>query len=102
MLLPVERHPANNDQWGMTVMSIGLMSLVIFVLLGILVHRSFRLVPTGMLALHTIVPADESHHQLPPDHHDCRLELLTDTGTGTGTDTDEEPDDMPMPPNNNL
>ncbi|KAJ1753801.1 hypothetical protein LPJ79_000088 [Coemansia sp. RSA 1821] len=63
--IPVERHPYNDD-WGTTFVAILVMSLIVFVALGVLVRNSFRLVPTGVMALHTLVGrGDEaSYHQL--------------------------------------
>ncbi|KAJ1872134.1 hypothetical protein LPJ57_005108 [Coemansia sp. RSA 486] len=60
---PIERHPSNDD-WGTTYIAIGIMSLIVFFVLGILVKRSFQLVPTGVMALRTLVggrPSDGYH-----------------------------------------
>ncbi|KAJ1957411.1 hypothetical protein GGI12_005034 [Dipsacomyces acuminosporus] len=100
--LPVERHPANDD-WGVTMVAIIIMSVMVFAVLGILVKQSFRLVPTGVMALRTIVNHNRSsagYHSLPDDgnaegeediEHSAsgapssedrrRLELLSDSET---------------------
>ncbi|KAJ2551954.1 hypothetical protein EV175_003489, partial [Coemansia sp. RSA 1933] len=70
--VPVERHPSNDD-WGTTFVAILVMSLIIFVALGILVKRSFRLVPTGVMALRTLVSsrADSAqYHRLENEDED--------------------------------
>ncbi|KAJ1668060.1 hypothetical protein IW140_000775 [Coemansia sp. RSA 1813] len=64
--IPIERHPSNDD-WGTTFVAILVMSLIIFVALGVLVKRSFRLVPTGVMALRTLVsnrPNNNQYHRL--------------------------------------
>ncbi|KAI9503992.1 hypothetical protein GGI25_000872 [Coemansia spiralis] len=64
--IPVERHPSNDD-WETTFVAILLMSLIVFVTLGILVRRSFRLVPTGVMALRTLVgnrTSSSQYHRL--------------------------------------
>ncbi|KAJ2612738.1 hypothetical protein H4S08_002574 [Coemansia sp. RSA 1365] len=61
---PVEHHPYNDD-WGTTLVAILLMSLIVFVVLGVLIKKSFQLVPTGVLALRTIVGGgSEGYHRL--------------------------------------
>ncbi|KAJ2879144.1 hypothetical protein IWW38_006175, partial [Coemansia aciculifera] len=65
---PVERHPSNDD-WGTTLAAIAVMSLIAFVALGILIKKSFQLVPTGVLALRTLVSDQRpaGYHQLDPN-----------------------------------
>ncbi|KAJ2725286.1 hypothetical protein GGI07_001419 [Coemansia sp. Benny D115] len=48
------------------------MSLIVFAALGILVKKSFELVPTGMMNLRTLVGGRQSlrHHQLADDDQD--------------------------------
>ncbi|PIA19286.1 hypothetical protein COEREDRAFT_79238 [Coemansia reversa NRRL 1564] len=61
---PVEHHPYNDD-WGTTLVAILLMSLIVFIVLGVLIKKSFQLVPTGVLALRTIVGgSSEGYHRL--------------------------------------
>ncbi|KAJ2764885.1 hypothetical protein IWQ56_004316 [Coemansia nantahalensis] len=64
---PVERHPYNDD-WGTTLVAILLMSLIVFAVFGILIQRSFRLVPTGVLALGALVGRrSDGAHRLDDD-----------------------------------
>ncbi|KAJ2663448.1 hypothetical protein IWW48_001331 [Coemansia sp. RSA 1200] len=81
--IPVERHPSNDD-WGTTFVAILLMSLIIFVVLGILVQRSFRLVPTGVMALRTLVGNRIDNNQ----YH--RLENEDDEDVESGVGSTEE------------
>ncbi|KAJ1647216.1 hypothetical protein J3B02_003416 [Coemansia erecta] len=63
---PVERHPSNDD-WGTTYVAIVVMTLIAFAALGVLVKRSFQLVPTGVMALRTLVGGrsdDDGYHVL--------------------------------------
>ncbi|KAJ2809744.1 hypothetical protein H4S07_003085 [Coemansia furcata] len=67
---PVERNPSNDD-WGATITAIAVMSLLAFIALSVLIKKSFQLVPTGVLALRTLVsdrPA--GYHQLDPNDSD--------------------------------
>ncbi|KAJ2509098.1 hypothetical protein IWW47_000212 [Coemansia sp. RSA 2052] len=98
---PVERHPSNDD-WGTTLAAIAVMSLLAFFALGVLIKKSFQLVPTGVLALRTLVsdrPA--GYHQLDPNDSDeeggvrgersrstdhRRLEILRDDDESLGGD----------------
>ncbi|KAJ2162556.1 hypothetical protein GGF46_000559 [Coemansia sp. RSA 552] len=95
--VPIEHHPYNDD-WGTTFVAILLMSLIVFAALGILVRNSFRLVPTGVMALQALVSerppgyhrvAGESDDEADVPHQDSvdvtspadnrRLELLSDS-----------------------
>ncbi|KAJ2781812.1 hypothetical protein GGI15_003111 [Coemansia interrupta] len=62
---PIERHPSNDD-WGTTYLAIALMTLIAFAALGILVRRSFQLVPTGVMALREFVGgrSNDGYHAL--------------------------------------
>ncbi|KAJ2687724.1 hypothetical protein IWW39_002731 [Coemansia spiralis] len=74
---PSERHPSNDD-WGTTITAIALMTLLAFIALGALIKKSFQLVPTGVLALRTLVsdrPA--GYHQLDPNDSDEETGALT-------------------------
>ncbi|KAJ2742542.1 hypothetical protein GGI20_004405 [Coemansia sp. BCRC 34301] len=67
---PVERHPSNDD-WGTTLAAIAVMSLLAFVALGILIKKSFQLVPTGVMALRTLVSdRPTGYHRLDPNDSD--------------------------------
>ncbi|KAJ2478254.1 hypothetical protein IWW56_003826 [Coemansia sp. RSA 2131] len=85
---PVERHPYNDD-WGTTFVAILVMACIVFAVLAVLVRKSFRLVPTGVLALRTLVRGPDGHHVLPEGEAGAeaqnsqavdrsRLELLSD------------------------
>ncbi|KAJ1904060.1 hypothetical protein LPJ81_002719 [Coemansia sp. IMI 209127] len=84
--VPVERHPSNDD-WGTTFVAILVMSLIVFAALGILVKRSFRLVPTGVMALRTLVstrPDNNQYHRLANDEEeeDVASNESADNSTG--------------------
>ncbi|KAJ2038892.1 hypothetical protein IW146_002136 [Coemansia sp. RSA 922] len=67
---PVERHPSNDD-WATTITAIAVMSLLAFIALGVLIKKSFQLVPTGVLALRTLVSdRPVGYHQLDPNDSD--------------------------------
>ncbi|KAJ1764449.1 hypothetical protein LPJ77_000215 [Coemansia sp. RSA 2523] len=86
---PIERHPYNDD-WGTTFVAILVMACIVFAVLAVLVRKSFRLVPTGVLALRTLVQGREDGHHVLPDGETSaeaqdngagdrsRLELLSD------------------------
>ncbi|KAJ2142835.1 hypothetical protein IW136_001843, partial [Coemansia sp. RSA 678] len=63
---PIERHPYNDD-WGTTFVAILVMACIVFGVLAVLVRKSFRLVPTGVLALRTLVRGREDGHHVLPD-----------------------------------
>ncbi|KAJ1722473.1 hypothetical protein LPJ53_003113 [Coemansia erecta] len=75
---PIERHPSNDD-WGTTYLAIALMTLIAFAALGILVRRSFQLVPTGVMALRDFVggrPSDGYHALAGEDSEDEEQRIL--------------------------
>ncbi|KAJ2390010.1 hypothetical protein GGI05_003334 [Coemansia sp. RSA 2603] len=74
---PIERHPSNDD-WGTTYLAIALMTLIAFVALGILVSRSFQLVPTGIVALRDIVGgrSNDGYHALAGEDSDDQEHVL--------------------------
>ncbi|KAJ1945372.1 hypothetical protein EC988_005769 [Linderina pennispora] len=79
---PVERHPSNDD-WTTTIVAIMIMCSIAFIGLGILVKKSFQLVPTGVMALRELVDARPTgYHELDNEElqaeEDARLELLSD------------------------
>ncbi|KAJ2084309.1 hypothetical protein H4R24_000102 [Coemansia sp. RSA 988] len=87
---PVERHPYNDD-WGTTVVAILLMSLIVFGVLGVLIKKSFQLVPTGVLALRTIVGRrSEGYHRLDDasddEQHDIQGRSVHDGARRSSTD----------------
>ncbi|KAJ2455475.1 hypothetical protein EV183_000807 [Coemansia sp. RSA 2336] len=86
--VPVERHPYNDD-WGTTFVAILVMSLIVFVVLGVLVRNSFRLVPTGVMALHTLVSRgnEASYHQL-PNEEDEAVQLRRSSSQSSLTHSD--------------
>ncbi|KAJ1947942.1 hypothetical protein GGF37_000089 [Kickxella alabastrina] len=82
---PVERHPSNDD-WGTTFVAIMIMSIIAFVALGVLVHRSFQLVPTGVMALRTLVGnhPGNGYHALAGDESEDQV------GSGSGRSIADE------------
>ncbi|KAJ2006467.1 hypothetical protein GGI04_001876 [Coemansia thaxteri] len=65
---PVEQNPSTDD-WGTTLVAIAVMSLIAFVALGFLIKKSFQLVPTGVMALRTLVSNRPSgYHRLDPNN----------------------------------
>ncbi|KAJ1834624.1 hypothetical protein IWW55_002291 [Coemansia sp. RSA 2706] len=73
--VPVERHPYNDD-WGTTFVAILLMALLVFVALGLLVRKSFQLVPTGVMSLRTLVGRrrPDGYHRLgDEDNEDAQV-----------------------------
>ncbi|KAJ2783176.1 hypothetical protein H4R18_001843 [Coemansia javaensis] len=97
--VPVERHPYNDD-WATTLVAILLMSLIVFVALGILVRRSFRLVPTGVMALRTLVGAGapaEGHHRL-EEEEEASGEQSPDATRLAIPESDDDDDDRHAAP----
>ncbi|KAJ2494014.1 hypothetical protein IWW37_000092 [Coemansia sp. RSA 2050] len=103
---PPTKRPSNDD-WGTTITAIAVMTLLAFIALGALIKKSFQLVPTGVLALRTLVsdrPA--GYHQLDPNDSDEETGALTHEES-SATDNrrfeilrdNESADDHPEEPN---